>query len=187
MSRCSRLWTEQPALIPRRGCNFHIDVFAWPFDSLSLTEVPPLLDIHWLKSHCGLFAFIDTVLHVGLRGRCLLQHAWKKKIWSDEPVAVLYPSGFICQWSHAIMSLSNHASNAGISECWVGALSAHQRGWKDSSSPAFVGFGEFWQLYYTTWWVTCILRGIIWLKWSTFDLIMSVKTPIYFKRSSFLA
>lgn len=85
----------------------------------------------------------------------------------------LYPSGFICQWSHAIMSLSNHASNAGISKRWVGALSAHMRGWKDNLSPAFVGFREFWQLCYATWWATCILRTVICFKWGSFDLIIN--------------
>lgn len=158
VSRCSRAWTEQP---PLRGRYFYIDVFDWPVDSFSLNIVLSLLNIHWLKIHGGLFLLLTlfSMLGCGPQMRSMsLTTCLKSLIWWAG--CCLYPSGFICQWSHAIMSVSNHASNAGINKRWVGALSAHTRGWKDSLSPAFVGFREFWQLCYATWWLTCILRAV---------------------------
>ncbi len=100
-------------------------------DSFSLGIVPPLLNIHWLKIHVGLFLLLTpfSMLCCGPQMRSMPLTTCLENVigWAG---CCLYPSGFICQWSHAIMSVSNHASNAGISKHWVGALSAHTRGWK---------------------------------------------------------
>ncbi len=146
-------------------------------DSFSLGIVPPLLNIHWLKIHVGLFLLLTpfSMLCCGPQMRSMPLTTCLKNLigWAG---CCLYPSGFICQWSHAIMSVSNHASNAGISKHWVGALSAHTRGWKDSLSPAFVCYRESWQLFYATWWLTCILRAVIWLKPGSFDLNVLIRS-----------
>ncbi len=131
-------------------------------DSFSLRIVPPLLNIHWLKIHVGLFLLLTpfSMLCCGPQMRSMTLTTCLKNLigWAG---CCLYPSGFICQWSHAIMSVSNHVSNAGISKHWVGAFQHIREGGKTACLQhlcAIENFGSsftlpdglhvFWELSY---------------------------------------
>ncbi len=57
VSRCSRAWTEQPGAV--------ISTLTYSNDSFSLNTVPPLLNIHWLKIHSGLFLLLTPFSMLG--------------------------------------------------------------------------------------------------------------------------